>query len=228
VATGVLCLGTWPGTATATAGTVDAAVWAMDETSGTTMADSSGNGNDGTTYNVVMTGDTGYVFHPEARSKVVVPDSPTLDPGSAGFSYSVDLQSEKVPASGTDYDVIRKGVGSTSGGEYKLEIVYAKGQGRAFCLVKDAAGTSATIKGVTNVTDGAVHTVTCTKTATSLVLQVDGLAPRTRTVSTGIGSISNSSALVIGAKTPTVKSSSGDWYDGALLDARVGVDTSAP
>jgi hypothetical protein len=107
---------------------------------------------------VTMTGENGYVFDPVARSKVV-PDSPTLSPGDSTFSDTVEIQSDHVPASGTDYDIVRKGVASTSGGGYKLEIMYAKGQGRASCLVKDAAGTSASIKGVTSVTDGQVHTL---------------------------------------------------------------------
>jgi len=212
----------------ASADTVDVASWLMNETSGSTMFDSSGNANDGTTYHVMMTGDAGFVFAPEQRSKVVVPDSPTLDPGASTFSFGVDLQSDHVPASGTDYDVVRKGIGSTTGGAYKLEIVYAKGQGRAFCLVKDSLGTSATIKGTANVTDGQPHTITCTKTATSLTLRVDALTPRVRTVSTGIGPISNASALVIGAKTPTVTGAAGDWYDGTLHDARISVDATVP
>jgi Ca2+-binding RTX toxin-like protein len=210
-----------PGTPTVAADSVDAAVWLMTETSGTTMSDSSGNGNDGTTYNVTMTGETGYVFDPVARSKVVVPDSPTLHPGASAFSYSVEMQSDHAPASGTDYDLLRKGIGTTTGGEYKLEIVYANGQGRAFCLVTDSFGTTASIKGTTNVTDGQVHNLTCTKTATGVTLQVDALTPRTKTVSAGLGPISNTSPMVIGAKTPTVKGTAGDWYNGALLQARI-------
>lgn len=209
--------------AVASAATVDVAVWNMDETSGTTMLDSSGNGNHGTTYNVTMTGDQGYLFDPAARSKVVVPDSPTLDPGTSGFSYTVVVKSNHVPASGTDYDLLRKGIGSTSGGSYKLEIVYANGQGRAFCMVKDSAGTSATIKGTTNVTDGQAHTLTCTKTSTALTLRVDALTPRTKAVAAGLGSISNAKPLVLGAKTPTVTGTAGDWYNGAMLRANISV-----
>jgi len=193
----------------------------MAETSGTTMTDSSGNGNDGTTHNVTMTGANGYKFDPASRSKVVVPNSPTLNPGASTFSYRVKVQSSHAPASGTDYDLLRKGIGTTTGGEYKIEIVNANGQGRAFCLVKDSRGVGASIRGTTNVTDGHVHTLTCTKTATGLTLKVDALKPRTKTVTSGLGSISNTSALVIGAKTPTVKGTAGDWYNGALLQARI-------
>lgn len=229
VGTGALTLAVLgPGTPTAAADSVDAALWLMTETSGTTMTDSSGNGNDGTTYNVTLTGDTGYKFDPVARSKVVVPDAPTLNPGDSAFSYSVQMQSDHVPPSGKDYDLIRKGIGTTTGGSYKLEIVYINGQGRAFCLVKDSLGTTASIKGTTNVTDGQAHTLTCTKTATGVTLQVDALTPRTKTISAGLGPLSNTSALVIGAKTPTVKGTAGDWYNGALLQARISVDATIP
>src|SRR3954451_10474699 len=98
------------------------------------------------------------------------------------------MRSSHTPASGTDYDVLRKGVNSTTGGEYKLEIVSVNGQGRAFCLVKDSAGVTATVKGTTNVTNGSVHTLTCTKTQSGLTLKVDALQPRTQTVTGGLGS----------------------------------------
>jgi hypothetical protein len=205
----------------AAVGTVTA-LWQMDETSGTTMTDSSGNGNDGTTYNVTMLGDEGYQFN-GSSSKVVVPDSETLDPGSSDFSYSVDMRSTVTPLSGTDYDLIRKGIGSTTGGQYKAEVIYAKGQGRALCLVTDSAGVSASIKGITSVTDGVPHTITCTKTSTALTLQVDALAPRTKTVAAGLGSITNTRDLVIGAKTATIKGSAGDWYNGTMQQASVSI-----
>ena len=218
----VLVFSGW-GTPRALAASTAVAVWLMDETSGTTMSDSSGNGLNGTTSHVKMTGATGYVFDPAARSKVVVPSSAKLNPGTSNFSYTVQLQSSHVPASGTDYDVLRKGIASTSGGEYKLEIVRANGQGRAFCLVKDSRGVGVSVRGTTNVTDGKVHTLTCTKTASGLTLKVDALTPRTKTVSGGLGSISNTTALVIGAKSPTVTGAAGDWYNGALLEARISV-----
>jgi hypothetical protein len=211
------------GTPSAFAGSTAAASWLMGETSGTTMHDSSGNGNNGTTHNVKMTGASGYRFDPTARSKVVVPNSSTLNPGASTFSYSVKMQSSHVPASGTDYDLMRKGIGTTTGGEYKIEIVYANGQGRAFCIVKDSRGVAASVKGTTNVTDGKVHTLTCVKTASGLTLKVDALRPRTKTVTGGLGPISNTTALVIGAKSPTVTGTAGDWYNGALLSARISV-----
>ena len=48
--------------------------WALDEIGGNTAVDSSGNGNDGTSFNVVGDGD-GYSFN-GTSSRVVVPELP--------------------------------------------------------------------------------------------------------------------------------------------------------
>jgi hypothetical protein len=203
------------GAGPAAAATSFGAQWSMNDPS--TMVDSSGNGNTGTTYNITASGG-GYSFN-GTTSKVVVPNSPSLNPGTSDFSYSVTVQTSRVPPSGTDYDLIRKGISSTSGGEYKLEIVYSNGIGKAFCLVKDNLKVSATVKGTTNVTDGKTHTLTCKKSASGVTLVVDSLAPRTKVVSSGLGSISNTSPLTISAKTPTITGVNGDFYSGTMLGA---------
>jgi hypothetical protein len=208
-----ITLGAGPAAAASTFG----AQWNMNEPSGTSMLDSSGNGNTGTTYDVTRTS-AGYVFN-GTTSKVVVPNSSTLNPGTSDFSYSVTVQTSRVPPSGTDYDLIRKGISSTAGGEYKLEIVYSSTGGKAFCLAKDDSKVSATVKGTTNVTDGHVHTLTCKKTSSGLTLQVDTLAPRVKVVSGGLGAIINTSPLTISAKTPTIKGVNGDFYSGTMLGA---------
>ena len=59
--------------------------WGLDETSGTTAFDSSGNDNDGTAFNVTQDG-SGYVFN-GVDSRVIVPSSGILNPGSADFSF---------------------------------------------------------------------------------------------------------------------------------------------
>jgi hypothetical protein len=212
-----ITLGAGPAAAASTV----VASWKMTDTSGTTMPDSIGN-NSGTTYNITKNGAAGYFFN-GTTSKAVVPSpsGSSLNPGSSNFSYGVQVQTSRIPPSGTDYDLIRKGVSGTSGGEYKLEIVYSNGIGKAFCLVKDNAGISATVKGTTNVADGNRHTLTCKKTSTGLTLQVDNLAART-TVKP-LGSISNASALTIGAKTPKITGVTGDFYYGTMLNASVSV-----
>lgn len=190
-------------------------LWHLDETSGTTAFDSSGNGNDGTAENVVMTG-SGYVFD-GSSSKVVVPTSSSLNPGTAGFSYSVTFQSSVAPGPGLDYDLLRKGLATTSGGEYKVEILQANGKARALCVVKDSAKKALQIRGTTDLTDGKVHTITCTRSSSGLTLVVDSLAARTQAGATG--SISNTAPLSIGAKAEGGPGA--DWFDGEILEAAV-------
>jgi hypothetical protein len=207
-----ITLGAGPAAAASTFG----AQWSMGDPS--TMVDSSGNGNTGTTYNVTKASGGGYSFN-GTTSKVVVPNSSTLNPGSSNFSYTVQVQTSRVPPSGTDYDLLRKGTSSTAGGEYKLEIVYSNGIGKAFCLVKDDSKVVASVKGTTNVADGQPHTLTCQKTSTGVTLLVSGQAARTKVVSGGLGAVLSSAPLTIGVKTPSVTGVGGDFYSGTMLGA---------
>jgi concanavalin A-like lectin/glucanase superfamily protein len=191
------------------------AVWHLDETSGTTAFDSSGNANNGSATDVVMTG-SGYTFN-GSSSKVTVPSSSSLNPGTAAFSFSVTFQSSVAPGAGLDYDLLRKGLTTTAGGEYKVEILQANGRTRALCVVKDSAKKVLQIRGTTNLTDGQVHTITCSRTSSGLTLVVDNLSPRTKSGSTG--SISNTAPLSLGAKAEGGPGA--DWFNGVLLDASV-------
>src|SRR5439155_12704584 len=99
------------------------ALWHMDETSGSTMRDSVG-ANNGTLKNVAL-GKSGFLHSAYgfngSSSIVTVPSSSALNPGSADFSFLVHVKFSKLPP--TDYDLLRKGLSSTAGGDYKLEIL---------------------------------------------------------------------------------------------------------
>jgi hypothetical protein len=194
---------------------VDRAVWHFDETSGSTAFDSSGNANNGTAYNVGMDG-SGYSFD-GSSSRVLVPTSPSLNPGTSPFSFSVTFRSSVSPGTGLDYDMLRKGLTTSAGGEYKVEILQANGKARALCVVKDSAKKVLQIRGTTNLTDGLVHTITCSRTSSGLTLVVDDLAPRTKAGATG--TISNTATLALGAKAEGGPDA--DWFKGELLDASV-------
>ncbi|MFY9913615.1 MAG: LamG-like jellyroll fold domain-containing protein [Nocardioidaceae bacterium] len=195
------------------AAATDRARWLLDETVGTIAFDATGNGNNGTAENTVGDG-TGYFFN-GVNSRVVVPSSESLNPGTAAFSFSVTFSTSVALPAGGDYDLLRKGLASTKGGEYKVEVIQANGKGRALCLVKDAAKKVASIRGTTNLTDGKTHTITCSKTSTGVTMYVDALAPVTKTVPS-LGSISNTASLVLGAKAE-----GGDWFNGYLGEASV-------
>jgi hypothetical protein len=218
---GMTLLAVAAATAGVTAAPAEAATvrahWGFNEPgTPTTAFDDSGNNNNGSNTAIVGTGD-GYTFN-GSRSAVIVPNSPMLNPGTADFSFAVTLLTT-LPAAGADYDIIRKGLASTSGGEYKIEIINVNGQAKALCLVKDAAKHVASLRWAPagGLADGRQHTITCSKTSTGVTLQVDALAPRTKTNANGIGSISNTTSLFIGVKA----ASGGDAFSGTLYDARV-------
>jgi hypothetical protein len=194
---------------------VDRGLWHFDETSGTTAFDSSGNGNDGTAFNVTMDG-SAYQFN-GSNSLVVVPTSASLNPGTDDFSFSVTFQTDVPPGSGLDYDLMRKGLTTTSGGEYKVELLQANGKARALCVIKDSAKKALQIRGTTDLADGHVHTITCSRTSSGLTVVVDNLAPRTKAGSTG--TVSNSAPLALGAKAEG--GAEADWFNGELLEASV-------
>jgi hypothetical protein len=50
---------------------------------------------------------------------------------------------------------------------------------------------------------------------------VDALAPRTKAYSGGLGSVSNSADLALGAKAEGTAQTGFDWFQGELFDAWV-------
>jgi hypothetical protein len=198
--------------------------WALDEVGSPTAFDSSGNGNNGSNFNVVGDG-SGYTFD-GTDSRVIVPTSSILNPGSADFTWSVTLSMTEPPSPvGETYDVLRKGLVTTKGGDYKFEVKNVKGKALARCVSKTfrANGTKvlASIQGTTSLADGQPHVVTCVKTATGITLKVDSLAPRTKTYAGGLGSVSNTSDLALGAKAESTATTGFDWFEGKIFDAWV-------
>src|SRR5689334_2653685 len=141
------------------------------------MTDASGNNNTGNPAGVTsVPGTSGSGYHFDRTDGVTVKDSPSLKPGTADFSVTVHVRFDTAPSATVgDYDLIRKGVASTTGGEWKIEIFPGNNlTSPAFCLFKDTAKNVANIRGTKNLADGAWHTITCAKTASSIKLTVDG------------------------------------------------------
>ena len=205
----------------------EVALWHMEDPS--VMTDASGNNNTGNPAGVTrVTGTTGSGYHFDKTDGVTVKDSPSLKPGTADFSVTVNVRFTTPPSATVgDYDLIRKGVSSTTGGEWKIEIFPGNNlTSPAFCLFKDTAKNVANIRGTTNLADGVWHTITCAKTSTSIKLTVDGA---TQTKAASLGSISNSDPLGIGQKP-----GGGDQYVGDMDEVRIttgtetGGDTTPP
>ena len=206
----------------AQAATTTAALWHMDSDP---MADSSVNGNDGTTTDVTVIPDgasgNGYRFA-GPNSHVTVPDSASLNPGTADFSYTLHVRFTVVPnATVGDYDLIRKGLAGTTGGEWKMEILAnsTRTAGNPFCLFKDNAGHTDSIRGSQDLADGTWHTVTCAKSSSANTLVVDGVS-RISTPAAPLGSITNSAPVIVGQKW-----GGGDQYTGDMDE--VSIQTSS-
>jgi hypothetical protein len=186
------------------------AVWKMDD-GGSTMADSSGRGHTGTLHHVTVKqpGKSGTAFKFSGQpSYVSVPSSGDFSPGTGNFRITMSVKFSVVPSSSVgDYDLLRRGLGTTSGGSYKVEILRS---GRAFCDYRGLSGEVSVTNGP-NLADNKWHTISCTRSSNSVVLGVDG-ASWSRSGS--IGSISNSSGVYLGAKD----GSGADQYAG-LMDS---------
>lgn len=187
---------------------VTVAHWAMDDT-GTTMTDDSGYRNDGAMTSVT-TGVPGWkatAFRfASSPSLVTVPDADPFDPGSSRLQVTFHVKFGAVPSATVgDYDLIRKGLSTTVGGDYKAEIISTGG---ALCHSQGSAG-KVTVSGGPNLADSAWHEIRCDFSPTLVRLYVDGVkVAGSGTVN--IGSIANADPVIVGAKNSTADQYAGD------------------
>jgi hypothetical protein len=187
------------------------ALWHMDETSGTTMFDSVGAHN-GTLHStqVGLPGFTGaaYAFN-GSSSYVDVPSTADLNPGSANITITIHLKTSGTPPPPpADWDIFRKGLYTTRGGEWKMEF---QKTGQASCGFEGTGGYAELVAGPA-INDGQWHTISCIKTSTAIQVVVDGQA---FSKAANVGSITNSTDVAIGARPGS------DWYQGQLDEASI-------
>lgn len=175
--------------------------WHFDEPADeSTAEDSSGYRNDGRLRGGVAAGQEGirgnaYSFATDG-SWVEVPSSESLNPGTSDFSYSAYVKLSLAPMkTGETYDIIRKGLVNTTGGEYKLEVVR---YGRVACTAKDSDKVVARVVGPkTSVADNEWHFIGCERRGSAWRVTVDS-AVKSKLVT--FGSVSNSRSLSLGSK----------------------------
>lgn len=194
--------------------TTSVGLWHMDETSGTTAYDNSGSGNNGALTDVTFVspgfgGSGGAYSFNGTSSKVKVPNSTSLNPGSQDFTITVHVNFTALPGSVGDYDVVRK---AASGTFYKIEI---SGKGQAVCLFKGTI-TKGKVAFGPALNDGSWHTITCTKASGSVTSTVDGQASSHAFT---MGSISNSSPLMLSGK----KTGTDDLYHGVMDEVSIDI-----
>jgi hypothetical protein len=187
------------------------ALWHMDETSGSVMHDAIAS-HDGTLQSVTL-GQSGYLgtafgFN-GSSSYGSVPSSSDLNPGSSNLTVTIHLKTTSVPAT-PDWDLIRKGKYTTSGGEFKMEY---QPSAQASCGFKGSSSYSE-LKAGPALDDGNWHTVQCVKTASAIKVVVDG---QTFSKTANVGSISNTDPVVIGARPGS------EFFNGSLDEASIQV-----
>lgn len=177
-----------------------------------TMVDSAGGDNNGTTRNITLSG-SAYKFN-GTSSFASVPDKSNLDPGTTRVRLTARFSLTKAPGSGQTFDVVRKGLTTSSGGYYKMEIRRSStGQANAACLFKDSSGRIGEVRGTTGLANKGFVTVTCTKSSSGATLSAAG---QTKTAYKTLGSISNSSPVYVGGKGDGT-----DWFPGLMDSVRI-------
>jgi Concanavalin A-like lectin/glucanases superfamily len=185
------------------------ALWHMNETSGSVMYDSVG-GHNGTLRSVLLGqpgySGTAYGFN-GTSSYVSVPSSSDLNPGSSNITITLRLKTTSAPAS-PDWDLIRKGLYTSSGGEFKMEY---QPTAQVSCGFKGSSGYAEMTAGP-SLKDGNWHTVHCVKTSTAIKVVVDG---QTFSKTANIGSITPTDSVVIGARPGS------EFFKGTLDEASI-------
>jgi len=166
--------------------------------SGTSLVahDSSGRGNNGVNQGNPRLGlpghrGTSYSFDAEG-SWIDVPSVDDLNPGRRNFTVSAWVRLRTLPEHHGDYDILRKGLSSTS--EYKIEVMRG---GQVRCIAKDTAGHVARITGMGHpLSTGRWHWIGCSRVAGTWTVHADAHAESTRV---RLGSIATSMPLSIGS-----------------------------
>ncbi len=172
------------------------ALWNMNETSGTTLVDSSGHGINGTIGSEVVKNGAVHTFNflkpntpPAHPGHIDTVTSSQLNPGTRDFSVTIRLK-----WTNSFGNIIQKGQSGTTGGYFKWQ---APG-GKVQCLFRGSSG-NAGVGSPTTLNNGQWHVINCTRTATQVTMTVDGALVATLKHATG--TISNTKVLSIAGKS---------------------------
>ena len=121
---------------------------------------------------------------PCPRAIIQIEDAPDLRPGARDFTFGADVlvQSTEVSAGA---DIMQKGSATgVTPGVWKLELL-ADGRPRCGVVARDS-GVEYTASSSVGISAGGWHRVQCTKTATALTIDVDGIRRATTVVPQGV------------------------------------------
>lgn len=173
---------------------------------GATATDLSGHGNNGTLKGGVTRVDGEYKFHRYGLDhhfdRIVVPDSPSLNPGTAPFTFGATIRVKPTARwMNSEMDILRHGDSGYPGGNYKMELRKTSTGVAATCVIHDGSNGHTYIRSNLGVTlnDGNWHRLRCGRLdATTVFLSIDK-KQTTRQV-TGLGSVTGQAPLMIGTQ----------------------------
>jgi len=174
--------------------------------------------NSGTPQNVVFDGASAFFGGAGVNSRISVPYSASLVPGSQNVSATVEINTTAMPGTGgLDFDILRS---SKAGQEYKIELFPKSGKALALCFFSGSLAPKQITAGPA-LNNGAWHTITCAKTANQISLTVDGVVVKTAAIQ--IGTIVHKiTPLTIGWK-PASGTTGEDFYIGKLRNVSVSI-----
>jgi hypothetical protein len=195
--------------------------WPLQETSGITANDISPTlpSDPGTLIGPVQVGQPGpnttypyaYSFPGStATSTVDVPNAPKLVAGSANIDISFWFNTTYLPSSPADFDLVR--MGDYPYPEYKVELYP---QNNIQCTFHGSNSSNFAVGG-SNLANGQWHFVQCVKTASQILLFIDGA--EVGVTNAVIGDVSPTQDAFFGAHGQPGTSSGYDWYHGTLAD----------
>ncbi len=191
--------------------------YAMDDAPGaTTGADDAGSDQPADLLGSgLSTGDGSWHFSRIGTgAQAVASNSTALNPGDSDFSFQVSVRTQTLAENRT-YNVAQKGL-ATAPDNWKMEVDTAHGAGHAgtpvLSCVFDGATRKVRVVSKTTFAPGTWTTLRCGRSGNALTATVNGI---TTSKAVTVGSINNSSSLVLGAK----KLNDVDTYLGAMDEA---------
>jgi hypothetical protein len=182
-----------------------AAHWMLNETGGTTVSDSSGNGNTGTLTGFAdpdaawMEGRYGNCLTVNGSGYMLAPSSPSIDFADEDMTVCLWLKAPTTIAAGTQQEILIKGTIAAPGSGKRYEF-YRKNDGTndrfRFAIDDDVVKSELSVPASTVCTGGWVHIAAVRDTtANEIRFYVNGILAATITDSTG--SISQTEPLTI-------------------------------
>lgn len=180
------------------------ALWKMNETRGDVLKDAAHNFRGHIGKRVGLNGQSHFFSRLDGQAYAPqhidwVPDDDRLDPGDAPFAVTAYIKYG--PRKTKDRNVVQKGQGSPAGGMFKMKTNDGdEPLGMIKCLFRGSGGdSSVNSSSIRRIDNDRWHTVTCKRTLTGTVMQVDG-----RVVDRNPndpGTISNNYPVAIGGNT---------------------------